>query len=348
MIGETMTDRKLCIGFIGNGKSTNRYHLPFILERYETMWVKKIQASARSLKNWKQIEGIEYTEQIEDILSDEDIDVVVVATPAATHYDYAVQAILAGKHCIVEKPFTDTLEEAEKLFTLAEKKGVILQCYQNRRFDSDFLTTQQVIESGKLGDVFEVELHFDYYRPEVPESTTSYNPSHSFVYGHASHTLDQAISFFGIPGSVNYDVRQLLGEGRANDYFDFDLYYDNALKVSIKSSYFRAKARPSFVAYGTRGVFVKETKDKQEEDLKKFYMPSNPDFGLDSPSDFGTLTYYDEGTFHEEKVVSVKGDYGYYYDALVKTILHGEKQLVTPVQTLEVMRIMEDSIKHLK
>lgn len=343
-----MTTRKLCIGYIGNGKSTNRYHLPFILNRYETMWVKKIQASPRSLNNWDQIEGIEYCDTTEDIFSDEDIDVVVISTPAASHFDYAMQAILAGKHCIVEKPFTNTLEEAKKLFEMAEKKGVILQCYQNRRFDSDFLTVQKVIENSKLGDLYEVEMHFDYYRPETSENSKEFNPYHSFVYGHASHTLDQAISYFGIPKNVHYDVRQLLGEGRANDYFDFDLFYDNELKVSVKSSFFRVKSRPSFVAYGRRGVFTKQSKDRQEEDLKKFYMPNNSDFGIDRIEDYGTLAYYEEGQYHEEQVVSEKGDYAYYYDALYETIMNDKEPLVTKEQTLEVMRIMEMSLKHLK
>ncbi|MBS2905238.1 NAD(P)-dependent oxidoreductase, partial [Klebsiella pneumoniae] len=90
---------------------------------------------------------------------------------------------------------------------------------------SDFLTVQNVIESGKLGDLLELEMHFDYYRPYVPENTNEFKPEMSYLYGHGCHTLDQVISYFGKPDHINYDVRQLLGKGRMNDYFDLDLYY---------------------------------------------------------------------------------------------------------------------------
>ena len=125
-----------------------------------------------------------------------------------------------------------------------------------------------------------------------------------------------------------------------NDYFDLDFYYHRGtddfqvapggLKVSVKASYFRAKERPSLVVYGRRGMFVKAGKDKQEADLKKFYLPDHADFGLDTPADFGTLTYYDdEGHYHAESVKTVAGDNGRYYDCLFETIVNGAEPLVT-------------------
>ena len=142
-------------------------------------------------------------------------------------------------------------------------------------------------------------------------------------------------------------MRQLLGEDRLNDYFDIDLYY-GVTKVSVKSSYFRIKERPSFVAYGTRGMFVKAAKDRQETHLKLFYMPyDHKDFGLDQPEDYGVLTYYDkDGVYHEEKVVSEVGDYARYYDAVYETIVNGAPQLVTPEQTLLQLSMLEEGIKN--
>ena len=96
----------------------------------------------------------------------------------------------------------------------------MIQGYQNLRFDSDFLTTQAVIASGKLGDLLEVEMHYDYYRLEVPENVTQYSKDESYDYNHACHTVDQVISYFSKPDDVNYDVRQLLGAGRMNDYHE--------------------------------------------------------------------------------------------------------------------------------
>ena len=337
----------LTIGYIGNGKSTNRYHLPFVLQR-KNIKVKTIYQRNPKNEAWGRVEGVNYTSNLDELLNDKDIQLIVVCTKQDSHYNYAKLVLEHNKNCLVEKPFMKTYEEAKEIFDLAKEKGLIVQAYQNRRFDSDFLTVQKVIEEGKLGDLLELEMHFDYYRPEVPESTNSFSPYDSYLYGHACHTLDQVISYFGEPDKINYDVRQLLGTGRMNDYFDLDLYY-GVLKVSVKSSYFRIKERPSFVLYGKKGCFVKETKDRQEEHLKMFYMPTNEDFGVDTFNHYGTLTYIDdEGTIHEEKVKSVNGDYGRVYDDLYEAIVNNKDKTITDDQTLLQLKILEEGIKNLK
>lgn len=333
----------LTIAYIGNGKSTNRYHLPFSTQ------VEGIHAKAiynRTPKDeWHPIEGVNYTTDINDLYDDPEIQLIVVSTPSQTHYTFAKEALEKGKNVLVEKPFCTTSKEAKELFALAEEKGLFIQCYQNRRFDSDFLTVQKVIKSGILGDILEVEMHYDYFRPEVPESVHEFSAINSYLYGHGCHTIDQVISFFGDPDRVHYDVRQLLGEGRMNDYFDLDLYYGR-MKVSVKSSYFRLKERPSFVVYGKKGVFVKQTKDRQEEHLKHFYMPDNPDFGLDLPEHYGTLTYVDDdGQYHEEKVVTEVGDYSQFYQRVYDSLIHGQEKLVKDHETIRQIEILEEGIR---
>lgn len=339
---------KLVLGYIGNGKSTNRYHLPFALNRPEKIKVKTVYQRTLGKGGWAPVDGISYTDNLGEMLADPEIQAVIICTPVGSHKALVEQVLEAGKHCVVEKPFALSLKDAEDMFRLAQEKNLILECYQNRRFDSDFLTTQQVIESGRLGQLFEVNMHYDYYRPQVPEGEKTYRQDQAFLYTHACHTVDQVLSYFGQPQDVRCDVRQILGKGRMNDYFDLDFIYDG-LKVSVKSSYFRAKARPSFAVYGTRGVFIKETEDRQEADLKKFYLPAgHEDFGQDLPEHYGTLIYYDEaGLYHEEKVPTVTGDYARYYDALYETILNGAPPLVTKEQTLAQMKILEQAGKNL-
>ena len=337
---------KLTIGYIGNGKSTNRYHLPFSLKLKDLISVKRIFSPVENT-GWPKIDGISYTTKIDDLLNDDEIQAVIITTPPEFHYELAKQAINKGKNCVVEKPFTETSEQAVELFRLAKEKGVMVQCYQNRRFDSDFLTVQEVIRSGKLGDLIELEMHYDYFRPEEPEASTTFSRAHSYLYGHACHTLDQVISLFGKPDNVHFDVRQLLGPGRMNDYFDIDLMYKR-LKVSVKSSYFRIKDRPSFVVYGKKGMFVKSTKDRQEEHLKLFHMPENKDFGVDLPEHYGVLTYIDShGDYHEEKVKTVQGDYSRYYTALYETVVNGREQEVKPEQTILQIKLLEAGIEGL-
>jgi predicted dehydrogenase len=336
----------LTIGYIGNGKSTNRYHLPFVMQR-EKIKVKTIYQRNPENESWERISGVNYTSNLDEILNDKDIQLIVVCTRHDSHYEYAKLVLQHHKHCLVEKPFMETSEQAKEIFALASKNGLHVQAYQNRRFDSDFLTVQKVIEEGKLGELLEVEMHFDYYRPEIPESVHSFKPMESYLYGHGCHTLDQVISYFGKPNHIHYDVRQLLGQGRMNDYFDLDMYYGK-VKVSVKSSYFRIKERPSFVVYGKKGCFLKVTKDRQEEHLKQFYMPDNKDFGVDTLQHYGVITYMDEeGTIHEEKVKSVNGDYGKVYDDLYETIMNGKDKKITDEQTLLQMEILETGVKNL-
>lgn len=336
----------LTIAYLGNGKSANRYHLPFALKLKDKIKVKTIY-SRSGRQDWTPIAGVHYTTDINEIYDDPEIQLVVVSTPSNTHYQLAKDVLGHGKNVLVEKPFTETAAEAKELFALAKKKGLLIQCYQNRRYDSDFLTVQKVIESGKLGDLLELELSFDYFRPEVPKSVDHFSLNSSYLYGHACHTLDQVISYFGRPDDVHYDVRQLLGKDRMNDYFDLDLYY-GGLKVSVKSSYFRIKSRPSFVVYGKKGMFEKVTKDRQETDLKHFYMPDHADFGIDRPEDYGTLTYMAaDNQYHEEKVVSEVGDYSRVYAGLYEAIINGKPKTVKDEETILQIEMLEKGIQEM-
>lgn len=337
---------KLTIAYIGNGKSTNRYHLPFALKLKDKIRVKTIYARHDSY-TWKRIEGINYTTNIDDIYNDPEIQLVVLSVPAEVHYQLATDVLNHGKNVLVEKPFTETEAQAKKLFALAKEKGLLIQCYQNRRYDSDFLTVQKVIESGKLGDILELESTYDYFRPQVPEGEKHFSVGHSYLYGHACHTLDQIIDYFGKADRVHYDVRQLLGKDRMNDYFDIDMYY-GVMKVSVKSSYFRLIPRPSFTVYGKKGVFVKQAMDRQEVDLKHFYMPDHADFGIDRPEDYGTLTYVDDaGKYHQEKVISEVGDYSRVYTGLYDAIINGKPKTVKDEETIYQIHMLETGIKNI-
>ncbi|SDQ36092.1 Gfo/Idh/MocA family oxidoreductase [Carnobacterium viridans] len=333
----------LTMAYIGNGKSTNRYHLPFS-QKAENIHVKTIY-SWHENSSWDKVPGVYYTTNLEEIWNDPDIQLVVICLPSSLHFEFAKLALEKGKNVLVEKPFTETAKEAKELFELAKSKKLLVQCYQNRRYDSDFLTAQKVIESGIIGELLEVEMHYDYFRPEVPENAKEFSATSSYLYGHGCHTIDQVLSYFGEPDSIHYDVRQLLGPDRMNDYFDLDFYYSK-IKVSVKSSYFRIKQRPSFVLYGKKGMFIKQEKDRQEEHLKLFYMPTNPDFGIDTPDHYGTVTYVDDdGLYHEEKVVSEIGDYSYVYKGLHESIINGKDKLVKDEETIRQLEILEEGIQ---
>lgn len=330
----------LTLAYIGSGKSVHRYHLPFVLQRKEFK-VKTIYSPHAKSTKWEKIQNVNYSENEDDVFLDPEVDMVVVCSWVDTHFDYALKALEHNKHVLVEKPFTVTLNQAETLFETAKLKGLFIECYQNRRYDSDFLTVQKVIESGKCGDLLELEIHFDYYRADIVNQTQSLPFHQGYFYGHACHSLDQVVSYFGQPDRIVYDVRNLLGKERMNDYFDIDLFYGN-FKISIKSSFFRLIERPSFVLYGKKGVFVKQTKDRQEEHLKQFIMPDNLYFGIDTEEHYGILTSINQNNqITVEKVMSEIGDYGRVYDAIYQHIVLGKDRIAKPEETLFVMKVLE-------
>ncbi len=347
-----MADRVLNIGFIGNGKGANRYHIPFSQALPNKFRVKTVYA--RHLGGpWAELPGVEYTTDLEAMLADPEIDVVEISTPHFTHYALTKQALEAGKHVVCDKAFVGTVAEAQELFALAAEKGVTVQCYQNRRFDSDYLTAKKVAESGKLGKVYEIVTHYDYWREEFYKMAHegTYDRLDGITYGHSCHCVDQLIDWLGIPDRWDAEARQLGGVGKPDMAFDFDLYYDEAgIKATAAASYLAAIQRPSFEIYGTRGTFVKVEKDQQERDLKKFYLPAgHPDFGLDTPEQYGILRYYDEdGNFHEERVETVRSTYSAFYEVLYETVAHGASQLVKPEETIAQLRILEDATKDLR
>lgn len=346
-----MAERIINIGFIGNGKGTNRYHAPFSLALPELFRIKTIQARHISHELWPALPGVAYTTDLDALLADPLIDVVEISTPHDTHYELSKAALQAGKHVVCDKAFVGSVEEAEELFALAREQGVTIQCYQNRRFDSDYLTARRVAASGKLGKVFEVVTHYDYYRPadiahfrQAPYSRLS-----GIVYGHSCHCVDQLIDWFGLPDRWHAEARQLFGAEHPDTYFDFDLYFDELdLKATAASNYASAIQRPSFEVYGDKGCFIKVEKDQQERDLKKFYLPAgHDDFGLDTPEQWGTLRYWDEDGMHEERVETVRSSYSAFYEALYETLVHGAPQLVRPEETIAQLRILEEATRDL-
>ena len=188
--------------FIGFGKSTTRYHLPYVLHRQDRWQVAHIyRRRAKPEEQAPQYSHIHFTSDLDEVLNDPDVKLVVVCTHADSHFEYAKRALEAGKNVLVEKPFTPTLAQAKELFALAKSKGLTVTPYQNRRFDSCFLTAKKAIESGKLGEIVEVESHFDYYRP-VAETKPGL-PQDGAFYGLGVHTMDQIISLFGRPDHVD-------------------------------------------------------------------------------------------------------------------------------------------------
>lgn len=324
--------------FIGFGKSATRYHLPYVLHRKADWHIAHIyRRSPKPDEQLPQYAHIHFTSELDEILNDPQVKLVVVCTHADSHFDYAKQALEAGKNVLVEKPFTPTLSQAKELFALAKSKGLTISPYQNRRFDSCFLTTKKVIESGKLGQIVEIESHFDNYRPV--DGGKPGLPQDGVFYGLGVHTMDQIISLFGRPQQVSYDIRHLRNKANPDDTFEAQLFYGD-LKAIVKSSHLVKLEYPKFIVHGHKGSFIKYGIDQQETSLKANIMPGEPGFGADSS--VGILEYVDDaGNTVREEVAVETGDYGRVYDALYQTLVNGSENFVSESDALTNMEILE-------
>ncbi|CAM7876623.1 protein YhhX [Enterobacter cloacae] len=324
--------------FVGFGKSTTRYHLPYVLNRKDRWHVAHIyRRRAKPEEQSPQYSHIHFTSDLDDVLNDPQVKLVVVCTHADSHFDYAKRALEAGKNVLVEKPFTPTIAEAKALFALAKSKGLTVTPYQNRRFDSCFLTAKKAIESGRLGDIVEIESHFDYYRP-VAETQPGLPQDGSF-YGLGVHTMDQIISLFGRPDHVAYDIRSLRNKANPDDTFEAQLFYGD-LKAIVKTSHLVKIDYPKFIVHGTKGSFIKYGIDQQETSLKANIMPGEPGFAADDS--VGVLEYVnDEGVTVKETLKPETGDYGRVYDALFETLTNGTANYVKESDVLTNLEILE-------
>lgn len=325
--------------FIGFGKSATRYHLPYVLARKDKFKVSYIFDKTRNPQKEMLAcyQGIHFTDCVETILHDPQVTLVTICTPPDSHFYYAQRCLENGKNVLVEKPFTPTQEEAKILFALAREKGLLVTPYQNRRFDSCFLTIKQAIESGKLGEIIEIESHFDYFRPEAtPQPGSVFEGA---FYGLGVHTLDQMLALFGRPRQVAYHLRHLRQPENPDDTFEAQLFYGN-LKAIIKTSHLVKVPYPRFVVHGTKGSVVRYQIDRQETCLKNGIMPDHPDFAADHQ--YALLEYIDDqGQSHTEHLPAVKGDYGRVYDAIYATLTEGTANYVSEQEALTNLEILE-------
>jgi scyllo-inositol 2-dehydrogenase (NADP+) len=250
-------------------------------------------------------------------------DLVVIASPNASHHPIAKQALEAGRHVVVDKPFTVTIDEADELIRHAEQNQLVLSVFQNRRWDADFLTIQDVLP--RLGEVLLFETQWDRFRPAIRDGWREQpGPGAGLWSDLGPHMVDQALQLFGMPDAIHADIFAQRTGALVDDYFDVTLHY-NEMRVCLRSSSVVAESRPRFAIHGTDGSFVKHGLDPQEAQLKAGVDPRDDQFGFDLCD--GKLMYADGRT---EKVPTSRGNYHVFYDTIAAAILDGAPVPVAP------------------
>jgi scyllo-inositol 2-dehydrogenase (NADP+) len=243
-------------------------------------------------------------------------DLVVVASPNTSHFPLARRALEAGRHVVIDKPFTATVDEANQLIRIAARRELVLSPFHNRRWDGDFLTVRELLPG--LGDVLLFEAHWDRFRPEIKQGWREVpGPGAGLWNDLAPHMVDQALLLFGMPDAVEAGILAQRRDALVDDYFDVTVHY-GALRVCLRSSSLVAAPRPRFSIHGTGGSFVKSGLDPQETQLKASVLPGDPGYGMDV--EHGTRI---EADGSRGEVPTERGNYPAFYEAIAAAILDG-------------------------
>ena len=287
--------------------------------------------------------GIRTYRDLPSLLQDTAIELIVITAPNETHFPFAKAALEAGKHVVVEKPFTNQSKEAAELCRLSELHNRICAVYHNRRYVSDFKTMREILEKGMLGELHTFTAHYDRYRPdprtyglwrEVPQ------PGSGVLYDLGSHLIDQSLILFGNPAGILADIRKQKPYSRVDDYFDIELDY-GFLKVNLHASMLVLEMGPRYQLHGTRGSFIKYGEDPQEDRLKAGEAPVGDRWCYEDEQFHGLLHTEINGAVVRRPYPSLKGDFGDFYRNLARTIRDGYPLQETPQQGHNVIRMIE-------
>ncbi|HDC4636083.1 TPA: oxidoreductase [Enterobacter cloacae] len=333
------------VGLIGYGYASKTFHAPLIAGTPGMALAAVSSSDATKVHaDWPTVPVVS---EPKHLFNDPNIDLIVIPTPNDTHFPLAKAALEAGKHVVVDKPFTVTLSQARELDALAKSLGRLLSVFHNRRWDSDFLTVKALLSEGTLGEITFFESHFDRFRPQVRNRWREQaGPGSGIWYDLAPHLLDQAVNLFGLPVSMTVDLAQLRPGAQTTDYFHAILSYPQR-RIVLHGTMVAAAESARYIIHGTRGSYVKFGLDPQEDRLKNGERLPQEDWGYDMRD--GVVTKVEGETLVEETLLTSPGNYPAYY-AAVRDALNGTGENPVPasqaIQIIELIELGIESAKH--
>ncbi|KAH6850453.1 hypothetical protein B0I37DRAFT_352929 [Chaetomium sp. MPI-CAGE-AT-0009] len=350
------------VGIVGYGLSAKVFHIPFIALT-PSLNLHSIVQRTPTKDNSAPADHptIKHATSLDTLLADPALDIVVLCTPPNTHYAFARAALEAGKHVLVEKPFVPTAAEADALADLARARGRVLCVYQNRRWDSDFLTVRRLLADGTLGRVVEFETHFDRLRIQPPaaggwKAGMAMKDGGGVVFDLGTHLLDQVFVLFGMPSAVygrfvkqreGRLVKGVDGEGDEPDSVTAMLSYEETgLVVYVRIGVVSVESEQvRFWVRGSKGSYHKTGLDPQEGHLRGGGKATDAGFGRETESEYGRLSLLGEdGAVVDRPYQTVEPDtYLKFYELFAKAVESGKEEdvPVPATQAAQVLRIIE-------
>ena len=335
-----MAQQKIKTALLAYGFSGETFFAPF-LDLSEDFQLKGAWERSKK-KIQKDYSYVKSYDALAEILEDTEVDLVVVNTPIDTHYQFAKQVLEAGKHAIVEKAFTNSAAEARELHELAKAKGLHLFVFQNRRFDADFKTARTIYQSGKLGQVVEATISYDFYIPQTRGDVHTEKPKSGGEYNNrGSHITDQAVALFGIPKAVLADFAAFRPNSQVEDYFLATLIYDDK-RVKLRATDISFENQPGYIFHGMQGSYIQDRTDRQEEILLEGTKPTREDWTNFKEYNKGKLAYLDAKNEKQiEYITSEEGNYFEYFDGVYNTIRNRAQPHISGWDGYRTMVVME-------
>jgi predicted dehydrogenase len=324
---------------IGFGFASKTFHVPLL----QTTAGYRITAvsSSRPGDVSTVLPDVEVVSDPKALASRSDVDLVVIASPNETHAPLAEVAMRAGRSVVVDKPFTITVEEARRLAAVAKERDLLLSIFQNRRWDSDFLTVQGAMREDLLGRIVLFESRIDRYRPDVRDRWREVPGSGAgLLYDLGPHLIDQTLLLFGIPDSVQATLAKQRRGARTDDFFHLVLRYGEMV-ATLQAGSLVSGGSARFCLHGDRASVVKQKPDVQEDQLRAGVLPGSADWGFD-PDD---AVVYEGITGDKRAVKAARGDQRGYYVALLKALRGRGPNPVPPEQGATVIAIIEAAFR---
>jgi len=332
----SLTNAPINVGVIGYGLAGASFHAPLVaaVERLKLAAI----VTSRADQVARDHPGVAVVASAEVLIADPGIDLIVIATPNDLHAPLAHAGLAAGKHVVIDKPFALNPGAAADLITVSKKHGRVLSVFHNRRWDSDFLTVQKILQGDALGEVMLAELRWDRYRPAIKQGwrEAGVKEGGGMLADLGPHLIDQALCLFGSPEALTADLAAQRAGVVVDDYFELALHYGKR-RVILSASTLVAAARPRFALHGSLGSFVKYGLDPQEPFLRAGGKAGDPGYGEEPAATFGTLTI---GEGAPEVVPSARGDWRLYYEGVADAILDGAPPPVDPADALAGLELI--------
>ncbi len=325
----------LSVGVVGFGLAGRQFHCPLI--RAAGMQVRGVVT--RQAERVRQSLGdVPVHAELDSLLADSAIELVVIATPNHLHAPQAMAALKAGKHVVIDKPFALNLREVDELLQTAQTQRRCLAVFHNRRWDSDFLTLKQVLDSGRLGDIYRFQVRWDRYRPKVVERWREHEEAGGgLLLDLGPHLIDQVLCLFGTPEWLQAELLTQRPGATVEDGFEIWMG-KGALRIHIGSSAITADNIGRYQIHGLLGSLSKGGLDVQEPQLRAGMEPLSAEFGIEPDAQSAQLV---DAHGRREHVPTERGNWVEFYRSMQRAIEEGAPVPVSGTEAREVMRVIE-------